>query len=421
MTDRLYPERWLRVRLRNIIKRALDPAQQNLLRTASQITFLPMEAIGEQGEIDISVKRSKEDVRTGYTLFFDGDVLVAKITPCFENGKGAVAKGLLNGVGFGTTELHVLSPTPDVDGRFLYYITASHQFRRSGKADMTGAAGQKRVPEEFVLNYRIGLPPLPEQRAIADFLGRETAKIDELLSEKKRLIELLAEKRRALITHAVTRGLDPDVSMHDSGVEWLGKIPGHWGKKFARWLFKEVDERSNTGEGELLTVSHLTGVTLRSEKEVNMFMAETLEGYKICQPGDLVINTLWAWMGAMGVAFRPGLVSPAYNVYRPLGQLEPRFVDYLVRIPIFAEEVTRYSKGVWSSRLRLYPEEFFQVVFPVPPIEEQRLIVDSMDREAEKMDSLNATTQETIKLLRERRAGLISAAVTGRVRVEIES
>ena len=123
----------------------------------------------------------------------------------------------------------------------------------------------------------------------------------------------------------------------------------------------------------------------------------------------------------MGVAFQRGLVSPAYNVYRSLGQLEPRFVDYLVRVPIFAEEVTRYSKGVWSSRLRLYPEEFFQVVLPVPSVEEQRIIVDSLDRETEKMDSLSTATQETIKLLRERRAALISAAVTGQIRVGAES
>ena len=302
-------------------------------------------------------------------------------------------------------------------GYFYYQFLA----RKEELGALAAGTTFQELGTEELRAFEIWIPSRSEQRAIADFLDRETAKIDELISEKRRLIELLAEKRRALITHAVTSGLDPDVPMHPSGAEWLGEIPRHWMKQFARWLFEEVDERSNTGEGELLTVSHLTGVTLRSEKEVNMFMAETLEGYKICRPGDLVINTLWAWMGAMGVAFQHGLVSPAYNVYRPLGQLEPRFVDYLVRIPIFAQEVTRYSKGVWSSRLRLYPEEFFQVVLPVPPVGEQRIIVDSLDRETEKMDSLNATTQETIKLLRERRAALISAAVTGQVRVRAES
>ena len=321
----------------------------------------------------------------------------------------------VNGKIWVNNHIHVLRIRRDFDQKFITYCLNSTDY-----GPWIEGSTRDKLTQDKMGSISLPVPPLVEQRAIADFLDHETAKIDELISGKKRLIELLAEKRRALITHAVTRGLDPDVPMRDSGVEWLGEIPRHWGKQFARWLFGEVDERSNTGEGELLTVSHLTGVTLRSEKEVNMFMAETLEGYKICRPGDLVINTLWAWMGAMGVAFQHGLVSPAYNVYRSLGQLEPRFVDYLVRIPIFAQEVTRYSKGVWSSRLRLYPEEFFQVVLPVPPAEEQRAIIDSLDRETEKMDSLNATTQATIKLLRERRAALISAAVTGQLSPGVE-
>ena len=320
-----------------------------------------------------------------------------------------------------STGFAVIRPRQEIlDTGYCKYILRESEFLHTVLTCSVGV-GYPAISAVDLGNIAVPMRPLPEQRAIIAYLDREISKIDELISAKERLLELLAEKRRALVTRAVTRGLDPDVSMRDSGAEWLGEIPGHWGKQFARWLFREVDERSNTGEGDLLTVSHLTGVTLRSEKAVNMFMAETLEGYKICQPGDLVINTLWAWMGAMGVAFRHGLVSPAYNVYRPLGRLEPRFVDYLVRIPIFAEEVTRYSKGVWSSRLRLYPEEFFQVLLPVPPIEEQRIIIDSLERETEKMDSLNATTQETIKLLRERRAALISAAVTGQIFVGAES
>ena len=316
--------------------------------------------------------------------------------------------------------LHLVRPKQSGDVRFLRYLlqqAASHEWLNV----LCNRATIAHFTAEKFSGMWIWAPPLPEQHAIADYLDRETSKIDALITEKERLLSLLAEKRRALITQAVTRGLNPDVPMRDSGVEWLGEIPGHWEKQYARWLFREIDERSDTGEGELLTVSHLTGVTRRSEKEVNMFMAETLEGYKICQPGDLVINTLWAWMGAMGIAFQGGLVSPAYNVYRSLGQLEPRFVDYLVRIPIFAEEVTRYSKGVWSSRLRLYPEEFFQVTLPIPPIEEQRIIIDYLDKEIEKLDSLNIATQETIKLLQERRAVLISAAVTGQIRVGGES
>jgi type I restriction enzyme S subunit len=143
-----------------------------------------MEAIGEKGELDLSAVRDIEDVRTGYTQFFDGDVLIAKITPCFENGKGALVRGTLQGVGFGTTELHVLTPSPEVDGQFLYYITASELFRKLGEAGMTGAAGQKRVPEDFVRDFRVPVPPIYQQRAIADYLDRETARLDGLMAAK---------------------------------------------------------------------------------------------------------------------------------------------------------------------------------------------------------------------------------------------
>jgi type I restriction enzyme S subunit len=158
-------------------------------------------------------------------------------------------------------------------------------------------------------------------------------------------------------------------------------------------------------------------VTPRSEKDVNMFEAETTEGYKICLSGDLVINTLWAWMGAMGVSPIDGIASPAYNVYEPGDRIEPSYIDALVRLPIFAQEVIRYSKGVWSSRLRLYPEGFFQVSLPVPSRSEQREIVAHIARETVKLDELCIATERTTVLLKERRAALIAAAVTGQINV----
>ena len=408
---------WPVKRMRFLLRRDLSEKRQRLLDGMTQATFLPMEAIGERGDLDLSIIRYVDDVRNGYTQFFDGDVLVAKITPCFENGKGAVAAGTLNGVGFGTTELHVLTPTDEIDARYLYYTTISDRFRKLGEAAMFGAAGQKRVPEEFVRNYRCPVPPIGTQRAIADYLDRETAQLDALMAEKERLLELLAEKRRALITRAVTRGLDPNVPLRDSGVSWLGEIPAHWESERAQWLFRERDHRSEEGDEELLTVSHLTGVTPRSEKEVYMFEAKTTEGYKICFPGDLVINTLWAWMGAMGVSPVNGIVSPAYNVYEPSERLDPAYVDALVRLPTFAQEVIRYSKGVWSSRLRLYPEGFFEVFLPVPPLSEQQQIVGFLETEREKLDELQAAAESTIALLKERRSALIAAAVTGQINV----
>jgi type I restriction enzyme S subunit len=293
---------------------------------------------------------------------------------------------------------------------------ALHEARHQLNYVSTGSTYEA-VATEDVANLLVEHAALDEQRDIADYLDQETARLDALLAAKERMLGLLAEKRRALITRAVTRGLDPRTFLRDSGIPWLGEIPAHWEIERARWLFRERDQRSETGEEELLTVSHLTGVTPRSEKDVNMFEAETTEGYKICLSGDLVINTLWAWMGAMGVSPVSGIVSPAYHVYQPGARLEPSFVDALVRLPIFAQEVTRYSKGVWSSRLRLYPEGFFEVYLPVPPLREQREIVLHLAKETVKLDRLGSATERTVTLLKERRAALIAAAVTGQIDV----
>jgi type I restriction enzyme S subunit len=294
--------------------------------------------------------------------------------------------------------------------RWIYWLLQSLKLDEgSEEAAVPG------LNREDAYSYEVALFPPDTQIAIARFLDRETSDLDALISAKQRLLDLLAEKRRAIVAEAIMRGLNPDACLRPSGIAWLGDIPAHWELERSRWLFRERDERSETGMEEMLTVSHLTGVTPRSEKDVNMFEAESTVGYKLCFSGDLVINTLWAWMGAMGTARINGIVSPAYNVYTPGPRLVPDYVDALVRIPVFAQEVTRYSKGVWSSRLRLYPEGFFETYWPVPPLEEQHEIIRHIAAKTGKIDRLRAATEHSIKLLNERRNTLIAAAVTGQI------
>lgn len=308
----------------------------------------------------------------------------------------------------------LLTAKSKADIRFFYYFLLSQTSRLQS---LGRGSTFMELSVDDLKALKLPLPVLHRQRAIADYLDLETSGLDELIATKERLLDLLAEKRRALITRAVTHGLNPDTPLRDSGIPWVSKIPVHWETERAGWLFQERDERSQTGEEELLTVSHLTGVTPRSEKEVNMFEAETTEGYKLCYAGDLVINTMWAWMGAMGVSSVDGIVSPSYNVYTPSDRLDPRYIDAVVRIPVFPQEVIRHSKGVWSSRLRLYPEGFYKIWLPVPPLQEQRAIVAHIQREAAKLDSLKQATERTSLLLKERRIALISAAVTGQIEV----
>lgn len=415
------PGHWQVKRLRFAVEFNPPRSQANHLPVSTEVSFVPMEAVGEWGGIDLSTSKSIDAIGSGYTWFQDGDVVVAKITPCFENGKGALAQGLTNGAAFGTTELHVLRPQHELDGRFLFYLTLSHPFREVGASTMDGAGGQKRVPENFIRNYRPGMPPLTEQHAIAAFLDRETARIDALIAKKEELIRLLEEKRASLVTQVVTRGLSPDAPTVDSGIPAIGAVPAHWRVLRNKNILRAVQDPSPEGSEELLTVSHITGVTPRTEKDVTMFLAESNVGYPRVAPGDLVINTMWAWMGALGVARHHGIVSPAYGVYRFTdAEVLPEYYDAFYRTPAYVTEMTRFSTGVWSSRLRIYPDVFLSLRVVVPPIDEQRAILDHIKAATGDTDAVLDRLAASVALLREQRQALITAAVTGQIDISDE-
>jgi len=307
----------------------------------------------------------------------------------------------------------------DQHSSYWRYVHAAAYAVRLTVGSINQTSGIQNLDQARYFNEYVAFPPPTEQAAIAAFLDRETAKIDALVEEQKRLIELLKEKRQAVISQAVTKGLDPSVPMKDSGVAWLGEVPAHWEVYRNKVLFKEIDDRSDDGVGDLMTVSHLTGVTRRSEKNVNMILAETLDGYKRGGSGDLVINTMWAWMGALGVSPCDGLFSPSYNVYRIRNpsRLLPSYYDYLCRVQQHVTEMRSRSTGIWESRLRLYPDVFLDMRVCVPPPAEQAAIVSTIVRRLGALDALNTAAEQGIQLLQERRSALISAAVTGKIDV----
>ena len=313
--------------------------------------------------------------------------------------------------------LALLRPHPEkLDSRFLLRCLQAKMIRVYLELAANGVT-RFGIPKYDIGKLPLPLPSLREQKQIADYVEREAVRIDELVASKRKLLELLNEKLRAFIVRAVTRGLNQPVRMKASGHAWLGEIPAHWEIKRTKRVFSERDDRSETGDEEMLTVSHITGVTKRSEKDVNMFEAESNEGYKKCSPGNLAINTLWAWMGAMGISPEEGIVSPAYHVYELSDEILPGYVDALVRTPAFVKEVTRFSTGVWSSRLRLYPEGLFEVRIPVPPMDEQKAIVAAIEKERARTSKFETELRRSITLLKERRTALITAAVTGEIPV----
>ncbi|GAB3714334.1 restriction endonuclease subunit S [Nocardiopsis nanhaiensis] len=303
--------------------------------------------------------------------------------------------------------------------RYAYYVLSSSQFYDFMYSSMVvGSTNQIELSRERLGSTVIPLPSLGEQRRIADFLDAQVGHIDSLVSSKERASNLIDERRVALTSQRCLRGTHKGVDTKDSGIGPLGQTPSHWSIVRNKNIIREVNEPSVDGSEELLTVSHLTGVTPRSEKNVYMFMAESMVGYKKCRPGDLAINTLWAWMGALGFSKFNGIVSPAYGVYRfTSDDLLTDYFDLLYRTPEYICEMTRHSKGVWSSRLRLYPESFLALSVPVPPLEEQENIIRTLEEELEPERRLQQKIHRSNSLLLERRQALITAAVTGQIDV----
>ena len=362
-----------------------------------------------------------------YTRIRYGDLLFAGSGETIEEiGKSAV--NLIDDPAYCGGDVILFHPSIDIEAMFLGYAADSSQAIYQ-KSRMGRGVTVMHIYASELKHLLLAVPPLDEQRTIAAFLDRETERIDALVAKMRLLIERLQEYRTALTTRTVTRGLpldaaraaglDPSPRLKPSGVEWLGDVPEHWEVIENRRLFTERDERSDDGEGELLSVSHITGVTRRSEKPgVGMFMAESLEGYKACYTGDFVINTMWAWMGATGTAREAGLVSPSYNVYTPdPRRLLQRFVDLAYRSARYVLGMTSESRGIWTSRLRLYPQQFLSLVTAIPPMEEQQAIISHVDQI--ELDSLRIieAVEAAIERLQEYRTALITAAVTGKVDV----
>ncbi|MGD9825798.1 restriction endonuclease subunit S [Desulfobacter sp.] len=199
----------------------------------------------------------------------------------------------------------------------------------------------------------------------------------------------------------------------DSGMAWIGEIPKSWVLIRGSYIFKIINKRSKNGNEALLTVSEHHGVKLRAESNVNMFMAESYVGYKICYPGDLVINSLWAWSRGLGFSNIHGIVSTAYSVFRPdTFKYDKSFLNYLLRTKKYVDQYFIASKGIWISRLQLSDSAFLKIPILSPPISEQTTIAKFLDCKTAKIDQAVAIKEKQIQLLKERKQILIQTAVT---------
>ena len=309
-------------------------------------------------------------------------------------------------------------------GWMMYWLTGLDL----GKLANPGAVPS--VNEGQLKEQEVIIPPLPEQRAIAAFLDRETARIDELVAKKERLIELLQEKRTALITRAVTRGLDPNAPMKDSGVEWLGEIPAHWEVKRLKYLVGKMGSGKTprggaeryVDDGVMLLRSqnvHFGKLNLGDVAYIDADTDNEMAGSRVGE-GDVLLNITGASLGRSCVARLEGIdanVNQHVCVLRPDQQQdESAFLAYSIESRSLQDQIFNNENGV--SRDALNFEQIGDLVFARPAISEQQAIAECLDRETAKLDSLIVKILEAIERLKELRTALTSAAVTGRIDVQ---
>mgnify|MGYP003584268684 CR=1 FL=1 len=264
----------------------------------------------------------------------------------------------------------------------------------------------------------IVIPPTDEQVHIAKVAKGKTIQINKFIRNKRRLIELLKEQKQNVINQAVTRGLDPKVKFKPSGVEWIGDIPERWDVRRLKYLLREVDERSKTGEEQHLSMSQKHGgLVSSSEIEERRLMSDSYAGGKLCKLGDIVLNRLKAHLGVFSHAPCGGVISPDYSVFRAIADIEPVYYEYLLRSTVIRHELRIHCKGIVEGFWRLYSDDFLSLKVPVPQRDEQLEIVKGIEERFLTIDQTIARTEREIELMREYRTRLISDVVTGQVDV----
>ena len=390
------------------------------------VSFVPMEALQQRGGIDANATRTAGAVRQGYTGFQDDDVVIAKITPCFENGKGSLVTGMKGGVGFGTTELHVLR-AQNSDPRWLFYITQSHHFMGYGEGSMYGAGGQKRVPPDFVQDYRAQIPPLPTQKAIANFLDKKTQAIDSLIEKKQQLLALLDEKRAAVINQAVTKGLDPGVPMKDSGIAWIGEIPGHWEMTRLKFViqfsggfaFKSSD--FGVAGIPVVRMSDLKSGQLDLENAVRV-PAEVTESSATLESRDLLVGmsgslTNYAVVRSSNL---PAQLNQRVGRIRPtISLMDHDFLILIIQSREYAEPVQ--LEATTTAVPNISPSSIRNIFVALPALEEQRQIVKTTSKMVSQLDGTKGVIERQLHHLQEYRQALITAAVTGQLTISEEA
>lgn len=419
------PAHWTTVRLGALFREAVDEGCEGLpILSVSIHDGVSDRELGDE-EMDRKVTRS--DDATKYRRVEPGD-LVYNMMRAWQGGFGTVTVS-----GMVSPAYVIARPTTDLATSFVEQLlrtsAAVEEVRRLSK----GVTDFRlRLYWDEFKTLKIAIPSEPEQASIAVFLDRETAKIDGLIAEQERLIELLAEKRRAVVSHAVTKGLDPNAPMKDSGIAWLGEVPAHWEVKALRWVVQRIEQGwspeclSRPAEGDewgVLKTGCVNGGTFRSEENKSLPPdLDPMPTYEV-RVGDVLMsraNGSPALVGSTGFVFstpaRLMLSDKIYRIQLEAGHL-PRWFVVLMSASIMRNQIVQAISGADGLANNLPQSSLRAFICAVPPESEQRAIVAHLDRVTADLDALTAEATRAVDLLKERRAALISAAVTGKIDV----
>jgi type I restriction enzyme S subunit len=416
------PEHWEVKKFRYCAKipnGQIDP-RKNLYK--DMILIAPNHIESGTGRVLYKQTADEQGADSGKYLFKKGDVLYSKIRPALKKACLALEEGLCS------ADMYPLTPQKETLSKFLLFVILSEWFTRFAVLESERVAMPK-VNRESLNNCFVVLPPQKEQQAIASFLDRETAKIDALIAKKERLIELLQEKRTAIISHAVTKGLDPTVQMKDSGVEWLEKIPTHWQVKRIRAITESIQtgpfgsqlhsEEYVSAGIPVINPSHLKDGRIEPDWDcaVDKPTWQRLSRHEL-REGDII----FARRGEMG---RCALVTAAeagwlcgtgsLRMRLKLDIAYPQFLNWILSTSGVRDWLLLESVGATMDNLNT--TILARVPLSVPPFDEQVAIASYLDRETAKIDALIAKIREGIEKLKEYRTALISSAVTGKIDV----
>jgi len=313
----------------------------------------------------------------------------------------------------------IARPKELVNSRFLAYLIDSIAFRTQIRKKVKGVKVYS-ITQAILRDTLLWFPPKIEQTLITNFLDQKTEKIDDTITTKEKQISLLNERKKILIQNSVIRGLDPDVPIQDSGVDWIGDIPAHWSVTKLKFIFQEINERTTTGTEVLFSLRMKKGLVPHNDVSDKHIPAENLIDYKIVEEGQFVMNRMRASIGIFGIAYARGLVSPDYAIFKSTKGIHKEFYLMLFKSTILGTQFRLNSKGLGtgsSGFMRLYTENFGGIKVPLPPEQEQEQIMEFIEVESEKIEKAISLQEQQLDKLKEYKATLINSAVTGKIRV----